>query len=180
MIEAIITLTTLGMLLGLLLGIAAKRFKVEKDPLVEEIEALLPGSNCGQCGLAGCAIGAQAIVDGKAPITLCPPGGKALVRQLADKLKVDVDMSSLADKPPAFARVREEHCIGCTRCFKVCPTDAIIGAPKQIHSVLLNACNGCGSCAEVCPTSCVEIDPVKPTLGTWCWPKPVSAEHSSR
>jgi len=176
MFMAIFYLTTLGLSLGLILGIAARYLRVDSDPLVVEIEAMMPGSQCGQCGFPGCTPAAAAVVAGEAPPTLCPPGGRSLAKRLADKLGIKVDLDSMEeDSGPILARVHEANCIGCTRCFKVCPTDAIIGAPKQIHSVFKAACTGCKACIDVCPTECLQIEPVLVTLGTWHWPKPALA-----
>lgn len=172
MIAAISTLSLLGFGLGLALGIAAKYLRVESNPLVNEIEAMLPGSQCGQCGFPGCTPAAEAVVNGDAPVTMCPPGGKALAQQIATKLGVDVDLSTMEDQLPALAFVIEDTCIGCTRCYKVCPTDAIVGAPKQIHTVIPDACTGCKSCVDVCPTECLQMKPIEPTIYTWHWPMP--------
>ena len=172
MIAAIASLTALGLAIGFSLGFVAKRFKVEKDPLVDEIEAMLPSSNCGQCGFPGCTPAAEAVAAGDALITLCPPGGRALAEALADKLGVDADLSDMEDTGPLLAYVKEATCIGCTRCFKACPTDAIVGAPKQIHTVITQACTGCGACVDICPTECLEMQEIPETLSTWRWPKP--------
>lgn len=173
MINAILSLTILGVALGLLLGLAARYFAVEGNPLVTELEQLLPGSQCGQCGFPGCTGAAQALADGKAPVTLCPPGGRAVAQVLAAKLGVDADLSSVREKVPMIAEVREEICIGCTRCFKVCPTDAIMGAAQQIHAVFREACTACGKCEEVCPTESIKLQPIQTTLQSWYWHKPV-------
>jgi len=173
MIAALLSLMTLGLFLGGLLGLAARFFKVEGNPLETEIEAMFPGSQCGQCGFPGCTPAAAAVVSGTAPVTLCPPGGRGLAEALADKLGVSADLSGMEDKPPAYAHVREGLCIGYTKCFKRCPTDAIIGGPKQIHAVFRDACTGCEKCYDVCPTECIEMRPVEPTLQTWYWPKPL-------
>lgn len=175
MIAAILSLTALGVCLGGLLGVAARLFKVEGNPLQAEIEALFPGSQCGQCGYPGCGPAAAAVASGTAPVTLCPPGGRALAETLAGKLGVSVDLSGMEDKPPVFAHVREELCIGCTKCFKRCPTDAIMGGPKMIHAVFRDACTGCEKCFEVCPTECIEMRPLEATLQTWYWPRPSEA-----
>lgn len=173
MINAILSLTILGVALGLLLGLAARYFAVEGNPLVTELEQLLPGSQCGQCGFPGCTGAAQALADGKAPVTLCPPGGRAVAQVLAAKLGVDADLSSVKESVPMIAEVREEICIGCTRCFKVCPTDAIMGAAQQIHAVFREACTACGKCEEVCPTESIKLQPIPATLQSWYWHKPV-------
>ena len=175
MFSAIASLTVLGALLGLGLGVAARKFAVEGDPLADEIEALMPGSNCGQCGMAGCAAAAKAIAEGSATPTVCPPGGKALATAIAARLGISVDLAGVADEGPKIAVIKEEICIGCCRCLKVCPTDAMIGAPKQIHNVIREACTGCGKCVERCPTEAATMKPVPVTLQHWVWPKPVAA-----
>ena len=175
MIAAIASITLLGSLLGLGLGVAARRFAVEGDPLCDEIAAMMPGSNCGQCGLAGCAAAARAIGEGSASPSLCPPGGKALAAALAEKLGVALDLSTLDDDGPRIAVVAEDICIGCCRCIKVCPTDAVVGAAKQIHNVIREACTGCGACVERCPTEAVTMAPLAVTLHHWVWPKPRDA-----
>lgn len=170
MIAGIASLTTLGLCLGFLLGLAARYLRVESNPLTEEIKALLPGANCGQCGYPGCGQAAEALAANQAPITLCPPGGPSLVEFLAEKLGVSVDASNLQE--PMLAYINEAICIGCARCSKCCPTDAIIGAKKQIHTVIQDACIGCGKCVAVCPTECLQLQPIVPTLKTWHWPMP--------
>ncbi|MCX7896512.1 MAG: RnfABCDGE type electron transport complex subunit B [Rhodocyclaceae bacterium] len=173
MIVAIVSLTLLGLALGFALGFAAKRFAVAQDAGLAAIEALMPGTNCGQCGYAGCAGAAAAIARAEAPPTICPPGGKALVEALAKRLGFSVDVASLTEPDPKIASVDEEICIGCCRCLKVCPTDAIIGAPKQIHNVLREACTGCAQCLDRCPTEAIKMTPIPLTLQHWVWPKPV-------
>lgn len=175
MIAAVLSLTLLGIALGFGLGFAARRFAVEGNPLVDELVALMPGSNCGQCGFPGCSGAAAAMVDGSAPVTCCPPGGKALASALAAKLGITVDLSGVVDDGPKIAHVSEEICIGCCRCIKVCPTDAIIGAAKQIHNVIREACTGCGACIDRCPTEAMVMQPVPVTLQHWVWPKPALA-----
>ena len=172
MLAATLSLTLLGALLGLLLGIAGRFFAVEVNPLNAEIEALMPGTNCGQCGFPGCAGAVSAIIEGAAPPTCCPPGGKAVATAIAEKLGLALDLSGVADKGPQIAVVTEEICIGCCRCLKVCPTDAIVGAAKQIHNVLREACTGCEACIERCPTEALTLLPVPDTLQHWVWPKP--------
>lgn len=172
--HAIVALMILGLFLGFLLGLAARKFKVESDPLVDEIDAMLPGTNCGQCGYPGCPAAAEAIAAGDAAVNICPPGGKSLAESLAQKLGVSFDASAMEDGPAKLARVNEELCIGCVKCFRECPTDAIVGAPKQIHVVMEKACTGCGKCEDVCPTMCIEMFVPETTLPEWRWPKPVT------
>jgi electron transport complex protein RnfB len=175
MLIAVFSITVLGLVLGLGLGLASRVFKVEGNPLVAEVEALMPGSNCGQCGFPGCSGAAGAIVAGSAAATCCPPGGKALAQALAAKLGLSLDLADVVDAGPQLAIVAEEICIGCCRCLKVCPTDAIVGGTKQIHSVLREACTGCGNCIERCPTEAMRLAPVPVSLTHWVWPKPGTA-----
>ena len=172
MIAALTSLTILGLILGLILGVAARVFRVEGNKLVEELLDILPGSQCGQCGFPGCGGAAQALAAGSAPVTLCPPGGRAVVLALAAKLGKEANLAGVKDSVPMVAEVKEELCIGCTRCFKVCPTDAIMGAAQQIHSVFREACTACGKCEEVCPTESVKLQPIPVTLHGWYWHKP--------
>lgn len=172
--SAIISLTSLGLILGFLLAFAGRYLKVETNPVVDELETLMPGSQCGQCGYPGCRPAAEAVAAGEAPVTLCPPGGSALAEQFARILGVEIDLSGIAEPELLVAKVSEETCIGCTRCFKVCPTDAIVGAPKQIHSVVADACTACNKCVDVCPTECLQMQPVEITLKNWRWQKPIA------
>ncbi|WP_089724070.1 RnfABCDGE type electron transport complex subunit B [Candidatus Thiosymbion oneisti] len=175
MLVAIASLTLLGVTLGWLLGLAARYLKVEGNPLVEQVEALLPGSQCGQCGLPGCGAAAQALAEGRAPLTLCPAVDRALAEELAQLLGASADLSAVADQTPVIAHIHEQLCVGCTRCFKRCPTDAILGGPKMIHAVFADACIGCQKCFEVCPTEGIEMRPIEATLQTWYWPQPALA-----
>jgi electron transport complex protein RnfB len=172
MVTVIGSITLLGLTLGGLLGIAARFLRVEGNPLTEQVAALLPGSQCGQCGYPGCTPAAEAIASGAAGPTACPPGGRALAEELAGLLGVSVNLSDVADKGPHIAYIHEGLCIGCCKCFKRCPTDAIIGANNMIHGVFADACTGCEQCFDVCPTECIEMRPVAPTLQTWFWPNP--------
>jgi Na+-translocating ferredoxin:NAD+ oxidoreductase subunit B len=172
MLIAVGSLTVMGIALGAVLSVAARYLAVEENPIEAELQTMLPGSQCGQCGFVGCAQAAAALARGEATVTLCPPGGRALAEQLAAKLGVKADLSGVADDGPKLARVAEEICIGCTRCIKVCPTDAIVGGPKQIHNVIREACTGCGACVDRCPTEGMTLVPVPVTLQHWIWPKP--------
>jgi electron transport complex protein RnfB len=169
---AILSLTILGLILGFLLGTAAYYLKVEGNALAAELEKLLPGSQCGQCGFPGCTAAAQALAEGRAPVTLCPPGGRMVVETLAIKLGAEVNLAQVTETVPVIAEVQEDLCIGCTRCFKVCPTDAILGAAKQIHVVFREACTGCNQCIAVCPTESLQLKPVPVTLQSWYWERP--------
>jgi electron transport complex protein RnfB len=176
MLIAITSLTILGATLGLGLGIAARKLKVEEVGLASEIEKMMPGSQCGQCGFPGCAGASKALAEGKAPVTVCPPGGRELALALAAKLGISADLSGAATFVPSYASVHEEICIGCTKCFKACPTDAIHGAVKQIHSVLKEACTGCAKCVDACPTEALSLVPIPLTLHNWVWHAPANAQ----
>ncbi|PKO84808.1 MAG: electron transporter RnfB [Betaproteobacteria bacterium HGW-Betaproteobacteria-11] len=175
MLIAVGSLAFMGLALGGLLGTAAHYLAVEEDPIEAELQAMLPGSQCGQCGYVGCAQAAAALARGEAVVTLCPPGGKAVAEALAARLGIKVDLSAVADTGPQLAQVSEEICIGCCRCIKVCPTDAIVGAAKQIHNVIREACTGCAACIDRCPTEAMTLVPVPVSLQHWIWPKPATA-----
>jgi Na+-translocating ferredoxin:NAD+ oxidoreductase subunit B len=175
MLIAVGSLAIMGVALGGILGVAARYLAVEEDPIELEIQAMLPGSQCGQCGFVGCGQAAAALARGEAPVTLCPPGGRALAEQLAAKLGVKADLSAVADDSPKLAYIAEDICLGCTRCIKACPTDAIMGSVKQMHSVFREACTGCGACVDRCPTEAISMEPVPVTLQHWIWPKPAIA-----
>lgn len=174
MITAAIVLYAMGLVLGFLLAYAAKVFHVETNPLIGEVEEMLPNTHCGQCGFAGCGAAAEAMVDGKVEVTCCPPGGKNVATAIATKLGISLDMDD-TDEAPAFAIINSELCTGCTRCFKACPTDAIIGATKQMHAVIRQACTGCTACETACPEDCISMVPDPQTIASWKWPKPVAA-----
>ncbi|EIC20029.1 electron transport complex subunit RsxB [Thiorhodovibrio frisius] len=180
MISAILSLTALGLALGTLLGIADRFLRVPANPLEAEIEALLPGSQCGQCGYPGCAPAAAALAAGEAAVTCCPPGGRALAEALAEKLGVTLDASAVAEQVPMVAFIHERSCIGCTKCLKRCPTDAILGAKDMIHAVFADACTGCELCFADCPTECIEMRPVGYTPQTWYWPLPQANSNAGK
>lgn len=172
MLLATVILSVLGCVLGLMLGVAARKFAVaEENPLVSEIQALMPGSQCGQCGFLGCSAAAQALAEGRAAVNCCPPGGRGLAEKLAALLDQPLSGGDLAE--PQVACIHEPRCSGCTRCSRVCPTDAIVGANGQLHVVLVAACTGCGRCAEACPEHCIALQAEAPVLERWHWPKPM-------
>ena len=129
--------------------------------LIQRIDALLPQTQCGKCGHPGCKPYAQGIVDGE-PINKCPPGGEETIAALAELLKVPVlelDVSR-GPAPPQIAFIREAECIGCTKCIQACPVDAIVGAAKLMHTVLIDECTGCDLCVAPCPVDCIEMHPL--------------------
>lgn len=171
---SIVFFILLGAFLGGALGYAAKIFRVESNPLVDKIEALMPGGQCGQCGEAGCRQAAEAMVRGELNPTSCPPGGAALSGAIADMLGVSLEMGE--EDIQWVAHIDESMCSGCTRCYKACPFDAIVGASKQIHTVIQDVCTGCQLCAKSCPQDCLTIVQQKPDVSAWYWPKPAQSE----
>lgn len=180
MLEALASITALGAGLGAMLGFAARYLAVEGDPLVDEIEAMMPGTQCGQCGYPGCRPAAEGLAKGEAKVTLCPPGGKSLAAALAKKLGVELDLSKMQEKEKQVAYVYEDLCIGCTRCYQVCPTDSLVGAPQQLHTVIPEVCTSCEACIEMCPTGALRMVPIKKTVQTWYWPKPEIPSYEAR
>lgn len=128
---------------------------------VKAIDALLPQTQCGECGFSGCLPYAEALAQGRAAIDRCPPGGSATVEALAELLTVDATTylatAAANSRPPSLALIREAECIGCTKCIQACPVDAIIGSAKRMHSILNTECTGCGLCVEPCPVDCIEM-----------------------
>lgn len=180
MLTAIAALSALAALFGLLLGYADLRFKVESDPVVDQIDSLLPQTQCGQCGFPGCRPYAEAIANEEAEINLCPPGGEAAMIGLADLLGREPKAldEETASRVASVAVIREEECVGCTACIRACPVDAIVGAAKQMHTVVSDYCTGCKLCVEPCPVDCIDIEPVQPGLADWKWPMPPQPQAS--
>jgi electron transport complex protein RnfB len=166
--------------LGLVLGYSSIRFKVEGDPLVDKIDAILPQTQCGQCSFPGCRPYAEAIARGEADINQCPPGGEEGVKALAELLGVEakpLNAEHGADKAQATAVIDETRCIGCTLCIQACPVDAILGAAKLMHTVIASECTGCELCVAPCPVDCIAMVQVPDSLATWQWPVPNQRPH---
>jgi len=129
--------------------------------LPETIDALLPQTQCGECGYPGCLPYAQALAVGLAPIDRCPPGGVDTVQALAALLNVDaapyLSGAAANTRTAATYIIREDECIGCTKCIQACPVDAIVGSAKKMHTILQYECTGCGLCVDPCPVDCIEI-----------------------
>jgi electron transport complex, RnfABCDGE type, B subunit len=175
MFTAILALALLALAFGLLLGYAAVRFKVDSDPIVDKIDAILPQTQCGQCGFAGCHPYAEAIAKGEADINMCPPGGETVVMALADLLGRDAKPVEGGVKEKMVAFIDEQTCIGCTLCLQACPVDAILGAAKQMHTIIEGECTGCELCVEPCPVDCISMIPIKVAPATWTWPYPATS-----
>ncbi|SFD52399.1 electron transport complex subunit RsxB [Pseudoalteromonas denitrificans] len=171
LIYALIALGSLALIFGLILGFAGVRYKVESSPIVDQLDEILPQTQCGQCGYPGCRPYAEAIADGDA-VNKCPPGGEATVQKLADLMGVKaipLAGGEANDPIKTVAYIREDECIGCTKCIQACPVDAILGATRQMHTVLIDECTGCDLCVEPCPVDCIDMVPLKTTTQNWKW-----------
>jgi electron transport complex protein RnfB len=179
LLAALLALVGLGAVFGAALGYAAVRFRTEGNPIVDQINDILPQTQCGQCGHPGCRPYAEAIANGEA-INKCPPGGEAGIQALADLLDLEVipldEEHGEETRGPAVAFIREAECIGCTKCIQACPVDAILGAAKQMHTVIASECTGCDLCVEPCPVDCIDMLYEQDNLQNWHWqlPDPVS------
>lgn len=170
--NGVLVIVAIATVLGVLLGSAAVLLRVEKDPLVRKIDALLPQTQCGQCGYAGCSPYAEAIAREEADINQCPPGGATTIAALAELLgreAIPLDVSRGEEKPPMVAVVDETRCIGCTICIQACPVDAIIGTARRMHTVIASECTGCDLCIEPCPVDCIEMVPLDGPGGGRDW-----------
>jgi electron transport complex protein RnfB len=128
--------------------------------LADAIDALLPQTQCRKCGYPGCRPYAEAIARGKADINQCPPGGQRGIRTLAALLgreEKPLNPANGTEQPRAAAVIDESRCIGCMLCVHACPTDAIVGAAKQMHTVLTRYCTGCELCVPACPVDCIDM-----------------------
>lgn len=160
---------------GIVLGYSAIHFKVQGDPIVDQIEAVLPQTQCGQCSFPGCRPYAEAIAGGDADINQCPPGGQDGVNALAELLGVDakpLNREFGEEKSKRLAVIIEADCIGCTKCIQACPVDAILGAAKQMHTVIATECTGCELCVDPCPVDCIIMQPIAQNVNNWYWPQP--------
>ncbi|MGP3592059.1 electron transport complex subunit RsxB [Vagococcus sp. WN89Y] len=170
---AIAALSVLGLLFGIILGYASRRFAVEDDPVVEKIDDVLPQSQCGQCGYPGCRPYAEAVGTQGEKINRCAPGGEAVMLKIAGLLNVDPQTIEGDDEVLAPVRmlavIDEDNCIGCTKCIQACPVDAIIGATRAMHTVVSDLCTGCNLCVDPCPTRCIDMRPVETTTNSWKW-----------
>ncbi|UJF18707.1 electron transport complex subunit RsxB [Vibrio sp. SS-MA-C1-2] len=169
-IIAVAAIAVLAAIFGIILGYASIRFKVEADPIVDQIDTILPQTQCGQCGYPGCRPYAEAIANGD-QINKCAPGGQATIEKLADLMGVDAEPAANGEEDAIkrVAFIHEDQCIGCTKCIQACPVDAITGAAKALHTVITKECTGCELCVAPCPTDCIEMMPIQITTESWKW-----------
>ncbi len=131
--------------------------------LADRLDALLPQTQCTQCGFAGCRPYAEALAAGEADVNQCPPGGEAGIAALAVVLARPVrplDPARGPFRPPQVAVIDEAACIGCTKCIQACPVDAIVGSAQRMHTVIASWCTGCELCLPPCPVDCIVLAPV--------------------
>jgi electron transport complex protein RnfB len=155
----------MALIVGLILALKKTRaHETVPTSTIEVIEDLLPQTQCGQCGYLGCRPYAEAIAAGE-HINRCPPGGDRTIVALANLLHTDILPLDSAPPPPrSVAYIREAECIGCTKCIQACPVDAIVGAAKLMHTVIVAECTGCDLCVEPCPVDCIEMQPLPQVL----------------
>jgi Na+-translocating ferredoxin:NAD+ oxidoreductase subunit B len=163
MLPALLTLVGLAAAAGAAAALAARRTSEHADRLTDEIDALLPQTQCGRCTFAGCRPYASALANGEADIDQCPPGGDATAAALAKLLgrearPVDPRFGSVPTRP-TVAWIDEAVCIGCVKCIQACPVDAIVGASRFMHTVIAEQCTGCELCIPPCPVDCITMRP---------------------
>lgn len=157
-LSAVLAITAIAVVAGLALSYASRRLPPDSNSLVDQVNDILPQTQCAQCGYPGCKPYAAAIVRDGAAINLCPPGGQETVQRLAELLGRDVQ--PLAKVAPAEARVAlidESLCIGCMHCRNACPVDAIVGAQHFMHTIIASECTGCELCIAPCPVDCISM-----------------------
>jgi electron transport complex protein RnfB len=152
--------------------------------LASRIHAALPQTQCTRCGYPDCAAYAEAIARGEAPINQCPPGGAEGVARLAaitGQAALALNPANGLEAPRSVAVIDEAWCIGCTLCLPVCPTDAILGSNKMMHTVIDAACTGCELCIAVCPVDCISLENVTGELSGWAaWSQPQADQALER
>ncbi len=176
LIPPMIVLLALALAAAAVLSLAARKFPAEDKTLVDQINALLPQTQCGQCGHPGCKPYAVSIAAGAA-INKCPPGGASTIKALATLLgtqALPLDRTHGIESVRKIAYIREDECIGCTKCIQACPVDAILGSAKHMHTVIVSECTGCDLCVEPCPVDCIDMLPAQTQLQSWHWPQPDS------
>ncbi len=160
-ITAVLIITGIALIAGLVLGVASRKLPGDNKKIIEQVNDLLPQTQCAQCGYPGCRPYAAAIVSGAAQINLCPPGGEETVQRLATLLGRDVQpLADATAQCESVAFIEESLCIGCTRCRDACPVDAIVGAHQLMHTIITAECTGCELCLPPCPVDCIRMEAV--------------------
>jgi electron transport complex protein RnfB len=175
---AFAALTLAAIILRALHAAARAQLRRVSQSDVDAIDALLPQTQCGQCGHPGCRPYAEAIANGSA-INKCPPGGARTIEALSQLLHVPalpLDPTHGKEATRKVAVIREPECIGCTKCIAACPVDAIVGGAKHMHTVISKECTGCDLCVEPCPVDCIDMIDAKTPLQGWHWQLPNAGE----
>ncbi len=155
----------------------------DSKTLADRIEDVLPQTQCTKCGYKGCRPYAEAIASGEANINQCPPGGAEGIRRLSSvtgRPVIPLNPVNGFERPRAVAFIDESLCIGCTLCIQACPVDAIIGAAKQMHTIIPEQCTGCDLCVPACPVDCIVMYPVTETTGWDAWTQAQADEARDR
>jgi electron transport complex protein RnfB len=161
-LSAVLAITAIAIVAGLALGYASRRLPANQEKLVEQVNDILPQTQCAQCGYPGCRPYAAAIVQENCAINLCPPGGQDTVQRLADLLGRDaVPLATSQQADVKVALIDESLCIGCMHCRNACPVDAIVGAQHFMHTIITSECTGCELCVAPCPVDCISMVPAR-------------------
>ena len=158
---ATLTVAGIALVAGLLLSFARRQLPADPGSIVEEVNAVLPQTQCAQCGFPGCLPYARAIVEDDVAINLCPPGGQDTADRLASLLgRESIPLEAPSAGAALVAIINEAQCIGCTHCREACPVDAITGAHQFMHTVIASECTGCELCVAPCPVDCISMEAV--------------------
>lgn len=163
------------LILARLLKALPDRDENEIALLAANLDQILPQTQCRKCGYDGCQPYARAVAEGTAALNLCAPGGSVTARGIARILGREPSSISdveARDEDPQIAVIDAARCIGCVKCIRACPVDAILGAAKQIHAVLPVLCTGCGLCLPPCPVDCISLAASPPGIRHFGWTKP--------
>lgn len=174
LLSPIVMFGLLALIAALLLARVSHNREANTTPLVERVNALLPQTQCGQCGHPGCRPYAEGIAAGEA-INKCPPGGAGTIAALAQLLRKQpkpLDPAHGIEAIRKVAYIREPECIGCTKCIQACPVDAILGSAKHMHTVIVSECTGCDLCVDPCPVDCIDMIPALTPQQRWHWQRP--------
>jgi len=161
-VEAVAFMGVLTACIAVALNIASLRMSSDSDAAIEQINRLLPQTQCGQCGFPGCRPYAEAIAGDRAELNQCPPGGEATIFALSELLNrppAPLNPEFGEHKAHTVAVIDEDACIGCALCLQACPVDAILGAHRYMHTVIDAECTGCELCIAPCPVDCIEMFP---------------------
>lgn len=165
-VSGTIVLFSIGLLCASLLSLTSHLWPEDASDIINQVNKLLPQTQCGQCGYPGCKPYAAAIVTG-AEINRCPPGGEPTIATLAELLGREIsplEESCGVYRPARVAVIREQECIGCMICIQACPVDAIIGARGLMHTVIADECTGCELCVAPCPVDCIDLEELPDSL----------------